>query len=136
MECNNLLNSDLYQSIADNINIDSSTIIEEDDAHSSTATINGIREYYKGDQDMYEWVNETVKQVLAEKGKFNFRAKPSRNLIIKPMLTYHNGDKYFGQFNPNTNIRCGQGIYVCAKDESLYEGYWKHNQRSGIGRLI
>ena len=52
------------------------------------------------------------------------------------MHTDKNGNKYFGQWDPDTKLYSGQGIYVWAKHGSIYEGNWEHGKRNGMGRRL
>ena len=68
--------------------------------------------------------------------KYNFGKKPPIGPQIRPIHTFHNGDKYLGQWNVKTNRIEGQGVYVWAHSCDLYEGYYKNGYRNGKGRLI
>lgn len=55
--------------------------------------------------------------------------------INKGPLKFENGIIYKGQWNISEDCKDGQGVQVWP-DGSKYEGYWKHNQANGEGRLI
>ena len=130
-------NSELCQSIARSFYIGSWLINMADIAVlTQSATTNGIRNWYEGEEDIYQWVGDRVKQVLHQKGKFDFQGKPWKTLSIQPLQTFRNGDKYFGQWDSETKEFYGQGIYVEASTGEFYEGYFKENRKDGRGRSI
>ena len=67
-------------------------------------------------------------------GKYEF-TKASSDLDLRPVKTYKNGSKYLGQLKPDSNIREGQGVFVCLNGY-IYEGDWRNDKRSGQGRII
>ena len=127
----------IYQNITNNINVSpKKTITKKGKAtKSSKANKNVSRELYEGDTDIYESVCDTVKQVLEKKGKFNFNGIPDKKFDTKPLYTYMNGNMYFGQWDPKTNEKHGQGIYLYSTGE-IYEGYFEFGLEHGRGRHI
>ena len=87
-------------------------------------------------EDIYDSISSEVKRALSKLSKFDFRGKPNKDLISKPLHTFENGDKYLGQWNPDTNKQEGQGVQVRALDGRLYEGYFKDGLKHGRGRYI
>ena len=101
------------------------------------SNIKGIRDYYDSDEeDIYQYVCFAVRQLLEQLGKYEFQKKPSSKLEIQQLKTYEDGSKYFGQINPKTKKRQGQGIYIYREDGEIYEGNWDNNLRNGTGRHL
>ena len=104
--------------------------IQVDTADLPTYAINDIRDI-KSDEDIYELVDDNVKEVLKKEGKYKFRGKPPKMLEMRPIYTYKDGNKYLGQWDPETNKTEGQGIFVFSYCGSLYEGYFKNDKFHG-----
>ena len=110
--------------------------VETDDMVAALQS-NGIRDYFQdGANNIYDYVCFKVGQVLNEIGAYDFQSEPLEHLEILEFQTFDNGEMYFGQYNQRTNSREGQGIEVFESDGSIYEGYFKNNERSGKGRYI
>ena len=59
--------------------------------------------------------------------------KSSENYTGKAEVQYTNGDTYTGDFKDG--VREGEGTYVYGETGNKYEGHWKLNKKSGIGKM-
>ena len=98
-------------------------------------TDDGFYEEHNTEQDIYEYVHCRVKRLIKSKGRYQFHTAPSNNLESRPIRTYKNGDRYLGQWDPDSNTREGQGVEVYINN-SIYEGYWIDDLYNGHGRMI
>ena len=117
---------------------DESKDLDGEELKASTpeeAAFNGIREYVDS-ETIYKCIFYKTLEEFEKRGKFDFKGVPSNILKTLPFHKYENGHFYAGQVNPDTNKREGQGIYVNAQANSIYEGYWLDDEYHGRGREI
>ena len=55
--------------------------------------------------------------------------------IWKDWFTTAKGNKYYGQWNEQSNQMDGKGIYIF-KSGAFYEGYWRKDKWNGRGRHV
>lgn len=58
----------------------------------------------------------------------------SGNLETRPLEVVGDNEFYIGQADKSTGLKEGRGVLI--KEGSLYEGFWKRGQESGVGRFI
>ena len=73
---------------------------------------------------IYDYAHEKVIEILLQKGKYEFPEAPESILESRPLKIFRNDDRYLGQWDPLSNTREGQGVFVCFEDY-IYEGSWK-----------
>ena len=85
---------------------------------------------------IYDYMSDKIRSTFEKLGKYEFTDPPSELFETRPIFYLHNGDIYEGQWNPETKEPEGQGVYIRAKDNKLYEGYFRLGELNGHGRAI
>ena len=85
-------------------------------------------------ENIPEYPNNAIKQILIKLGPFVFRDNQSANFNKKGPVLMENQAIYIGEWNQN-NLRNGKGVQKWP-DGSMYEGYWENDKANGKGRLI
>ena len=90
---------------------------------------------YEEDNDLtldnitiYDYISDKIRPTFEKLGKYEFTNPPPKFYEIRPIFYYHNGDIYEGQWDPETNEPEGQGVFIRASDNKLYEGYFKQGE--------
>lgn len=65
----------------------------------------------------------------------SFTPEENENRIAQPLKQLPNLWYYKGQIDSKTGLKDGRGVQVWP-DGGIYEGYWKDDKATGIGRMI
>lgn len=87
--------------------------------------------------NLQESYSNTIDHIYETHGKFEVPDNFTDNIkrVLKPMVWYEDDSIYVGEWQAESNIKHGIGVMMFA-DGTVYEGQWRKDTATGIGRLV